>query len=212
MNELQIVLLVVAILAVGGIYWHARRRGNQQAVWREQPKETQISLFGDDDGLVGKPRRAGSRAEPTLGDEHSSAAQAVPAGILSISLHQVRAEPLPAEILHPALEAAGLQYGEYGYYHKTAADGSNLYSVGAITKPGTLNPDDAHSLRTPGLIFYMELDVLADRAPAILEDVLTTAESLGQKFDAQLVDGQRRPLTVEGLEALRERVRGRALA
>ncbi len=208
MNELQIVLLVIAVLAVGGIYWHARRRGNQQAVWREPPKEKQISLFDEDDGLVGKPRKMGDKREPTLDD---GMAAGMPPGVLAISLHQVQAEPLPAQQLHAALENVGLSFGEYGYYHKRAADGSNLYSVGAITKPGTLNPDDGDALRTPGLVFYMEVDRLGDRAVPVLEDVLTTADALGDRFDAELVDEQRQPLTLEGLEELRNRVRSRAL-
>ena len=208
MNELQIVLLGVAVLAVAGIYWQARRRSNQQAVWRERPKETQMPLFDDDVG-VGKPRKAGSRREPSMADE--PAMSSMPPGILAVSLHQVDAVPLDPYVLHPALEAAGLSFGEFGYYHKRGADGSNLYSVGAITKPGTLNPDESESLRTPGLIFYMELDNLGDKAVSVLEDVITTAESLGAKFDAQLVDNNRQPLTIEGLEALRDSVRTRAL-
>nr|MBV6630353.1 cell division protein ZipA C-terminal FtsZ-binding domain-containing protein [Oceanococcus sp. HetDA_MAG_MS8] len=206
MNELQMVLLVVAVLAVGGIYWQVRRRSNQQAVWKHPPKEKQISLF-DDDGLVGKPRKMGDRSEPTLDDS----APAMPAGILAISIHQRQAQPLPAGELHPALEMAGLSFGEHGYYHKRGVDGRNLYSVGAITKPGTLNPDEADNLSTPGLVFYLELDQLASSAPAVLEDALTTAESLCDRFDAELVDAQRQPLTIEGMEAMREQVRGRAL-
>lgn len=207
MNELQIVLLGIAVIAVGGIYWHARRRGNQQAVWRERPKEAQMPLFDDDVG-VGPARPLGSpRQEPKISD----AMPAMPPGILAVSLHQVDAVPLSPDELFPALESVGLSYGEYGYFHKRTADGANLYSVGAITKPGTLNPDEADSLRTPGLIFYLEIDTLGDRAVAVLEDVLATAQSLGDRFQAQLVDHQRQPLTIEGLEMLRESVRTRVL-
>ncbi len=208
MNELQIVLLGIAVLAVAGIYWQARRRSNQQAVWRERPKETQMPLFDDDVG-VGKPRRAGGRREPSVANE--PAISNMPPGILAVALHQVDGVPLDPYVLHPTLESVGLSYGEFGYYHKRAADGSNLYSVGSITKPGTLNPDEADALRTPGLIFYMELDNLGDRAYAVLDDVIATAESLGSKFDAQLVDNDRQPLTIEGLEALRDSVRTSAL-
>lgn len=207
MNELQMVLLGVAVLAVAGIYWQARRRSGQQAVWRERPKEFQPSLF-DDDG-VGKPRKMGEgRQEPQLGGEP---VPAMPPGILAVSMHSVTATPLPASELHMALENAGLSYGEFGYYHKLGSDGLNLYSVGAITKPGTLNPDDAETLVTPGLVFYLQLDELGDRAIVVLDDVITTAQSLGDKFDAQLVDDNRQPLTIEGLEALRDSVRTRVL-
>ena len=219
MNEMQWALLVIGVLAVLGVYFHARRQAAKQAVWnnkkkREGQEEDQLDFFEDNGGSfdeygVGKARSSGSgRKAPSVDTPAPQTSESASTkddfnGLFVISVHRNDLSHVPGEELHEALESCGLQFGAHDVYHRFSPKGDRVFSITSMVKPGFLIPEDKDELRTPGVSLFLQLPG-AVAGEAAFDDLLTTAQTLADRLDASLLDRQRQPLDTDMIRRMRE--------
>ncbi len=215
MNEMQWALLVCGVVVVLGVYFHARRQAAKQAVWnnkhkREGMDEDQLDFFkeeedgGFDEFGVSKPRSARRAPKLAEGAKSDQGGKAAPRGdgLFVLSVHRNDLSLVPGNQLHQSLESCGLQFGAHEIYHRFSPAGEIVFSVASMIKPGFLVPADKDELRTPGVSMFLQLPGCMDGATAF-DDLLGTAQVLAQRWDGTVLDRQRQPLTVDGIEKMR---------
>ncbi len=218
MNDMQWALLVIGVVVVLGVYFHARRQAAKQAVWNNKKKrdgqeEDQLDFFQDngaafDEFGVGKARSSGDRQPPSL-DEAGAEVASAPAradefeGLFVVSVHRNDLSHIPGDELHQALESCGLQFGAHDVYHRFSPSGDRVFSVTSMVKPGFLVPEDKAELRTPGVSLFLQLPG-AMGGEAAFDDLMTTAQTLADRLDASLLDRQRQPLSTDMITRMRD--------
>ena len=219
---MQWALLVIGVVVVLGVYLHARRQAAKQAVWnnkrkRDDMEEDQLDFFNDasggfDEFGVGQAR---TRRAPVVDGEEVPAPQPDPAApaaqagdkpaprLFVVSVHRSDLQYVPGDDLHAVLQSCGLEFGEHDIYHRFSPQGDAVFSVASIVKPGFLRPEEADELTTPGVSLFLQLPGPVAGAQAF-DDLMTTAQTLAERFDATLLDRSRNPLTVETIEQMQK--------
>lgn len=218
MNDMQWALLVIGVIVVLGVYFHARRQAAKQAVWsnkkkRDGQEEDQLDFFEDngaafDEFGVGKARSSGADGpDASPMDSQPETAGKAKAdefnGLFVISVHRNDLSHVAGEELHQALESCGLQFGAHDVYHRFSKTGERVFSVTSMVKPGFLIPEDKGELRTPGVSLFLQLPG-AMAGEAAFDDLFTTAQTLAERLDASLLDRQRQPLTTDMITRMRQ--------
>ncbi len=211
MNDLRLVLLIIGAVLLAAIYlWEVvqrrRARRHEPAPWEEDelvlpPEGAVRPLLAEDQEPDGEAleRLRGLSAlpgeQPAAGDRRE---------VLAITVIAPGERRLAGVAIHQALAEAGLEHGAMGIYHRQVA-GETRFSAANVLKPGTLDPQEAAALATPGLALFLCLP--GPREPrAALEEMVATARALAAALDARVCDGARNPLTEQALNHLRERV------
>lgn len=108
-----------------------------------------------------------------------------------------------------ALTGNGFHFGEMDIFHHhqtPAGQGSILFSLINMMKPGTFNPKEMIDFRTPGVSIFMQLP-----RPGMAKNqfnlMVQTAENLAEELDALLFDAQRSPVSPDYLAHCREQLR-----
>ncbi|OYD25897.1 cell division protein ZipA [Oceanimonas baumannii] len=108
-----------------------------------------------------------------------------------------------------ALTSNGFHFGEMDIFHHhqtPAGQGSILFSLINMMKPGTFNPKEMIDFRTPGVSIFMQLP-----RPGMAKNqfnlMVQTAENLAEELDALLFDAQRSPVSPDYLAHCREQLR-----
>jgi cell division protein ZipA len=106
-----------------------------------------------------------------------------------------------------AMELCGLNHGEMGIFHYQDLDsGKPLFSIANVLEPGSFDRDHMGELETPGLALFMRLPAPIDGEKALLTFV-QQARRLKEQLSGVLTDGQRRELTRETLDELKDTAR-----
>lgn len=106
-----------------------------------------------------------------------------------------------------AMELCGLSHGEMGIFHYLELEsGKPLFSIANVLEPGSFDKDHMDELETPGLALFMRLPAPIDGEKALLTFV-QQAKRLKEQLSGQLTDGQRRELTRETLDDLKNTAR-----
>ena len=110
-----------------------------------------------------------------------------------------------------AIESAGLQYGEHKIFHLyPSADTEqkiSLFSIASILEPGSFEREKMASLKTPGIVLFLQLPGPWD-GKAAFERMVTTARMLADQLGGKLCDERRRTLTDERLNEMRNQASG----
>ncbi|OXY83266.1 cell division protein ZipA [Oceanimonas doudoroffii] len=108
-----------------------------------------------------------------------------------------------------ALTTNGFHFGEMDIFHHhqtPAGQGSVLFSLINMVKPGTFNPKAMSDFSTPGVSIFMQLP-----CPGMAKNqfnlMVQTAENLAEELDALLFDVERAPLSPDYLAHCREQLR-----
>jgi cell division protein ZipA len=233
MSPLQWALLVLGAAAVIAIYVINRREGRLPKRWKppaagaEAPKlpgKDQLDMFSRSSGEfdefgVGRPRR---RHSPTLGEgesqslfpENEPAASADASAspkkkifeekIVTLLIAEREGTAILGPRLHQALAAQGLSFGEHRIYHKLE-NGSAVFSVASLVKPGLLDPAEQERFSTPGLSIFLVLPG-PERPLAVLQDMIATARTLASQLNAEVFDVSRQPFTADSQRVLQTEV------
>ncbi len=123
-----------------------------------------------------------------------------------VVLHVVGREQttLSGPQIHQALQHSQLQFGERAVYHRLAdvgGQGISVFSVANMLKPGSLDPEQAADLHTPGLVMFMLLPGPVDGNKAF-QDMLHTAQELASQLNGMVLDDKRLPLTRQAAQYL----------
>ncbi len=106
-----------------------------------------------------------------------------------------------------AMEMAGLHHGEMGIFHYTELESNQtLFSVANVLEPGSFDMSTMGDIETPGLAMFMRLPAPIDGEKALLTFV-RQAKRLKEQLSGHLTDGQRRELTRETLDDLKNTAR-----
>ncbi len=108
-----------------------------------------------------------------------------------------------------AAEKAGLTYGYMNIFHRLAdgrADGSPIFSVANIKKPGSFEMHDIHGMETPAIAFFLTLPAPIPALDA-WEKMLPTAQRMAELLDGVVLDESRNPIGRQRIAHLRDELR-----
>ncbi len=111
--------------------------------------------------------------------------------------------------LFQALETAGLSYGEMDIYHYPGSEKNDtfaLFSIANVVEPGTFNPADPESLKTPGISMFMRLPTRMGSYEAY-EKFIHVAQMIAVELDGELCDETRSQLTQQAISYKKEQIR-----
>ena len=131
-------------------------------------------------------------------DEHD-----VIAGINIVSNAQM---PFKGHAITAAMKRYGLELGAMKIFHASEG-GRVLFSVSSLYKPGHFNPAEWETFRTAGLAIFMSVPVVREPA-AVFERMMQTAAGLTSFLGGRLLDQEHRPLTEQGIGAIRTQIEG----
>ena len=104
-----------------------------------------------------------------------------------------------------AFSKVGLEYGAMQIFERLNENQRVDFSVASMVEPGTFPADDLESFSSPGLAFFMQPGEMDD-AVAVYDDLIETLQLLAIELDGEVWDSQRKPLTEQAIEALRQKL------
>lgn len=235
MDTLRIILIAGGVALIVGIYlWdriQARRRngpGRWQDIeleadegqsdplisnnnpfdddWEVRPIPARRDTTSDDDTLDGLKGIVALSSDDIVEEEGEPATPAIEEVII-LSLMAPAGEPYNGMQLLGAMEQCGLSHGEMGIFHYPDLDTNQpLFSVANVLEPGSFDMETIGEVETPGLALFMQLPAPIDGEKALLTFV-QQAKRLKELLGGKLTDRQRRELTRDTLDELKETAR-----
>lgn len=229
-DTLRLILIVAGGVLLAGLYIRERRRARPDV---DEPSadedsdedklEPQLGAWHDGETGIESGDVAlhdtGDRPESPLESEQpepesppaalDEVAQEGPESPLILSFHITSAERIfdGKAIVHAA-SRCGIEPGEMDIFHcfadSESAEGL-LFSVANMVKPGTFPFGAMAEFESPGLTLFSQAEGAPDD-PGRLEAMLVTAHCLANELDAEIQDGNRKPLTHEMEQRLRDKV------
>ena len=140
--------------------------------------------------------------------EVESSAGDAPDDLLVIHLLAPRGEAFSGDKLIGALRAQELRFGDMDIVHRIhAATGETVFSVVRAVEPGSFDLTRIEDCAAPGVIVFLQLPNQGDAQEA-LEDMMHTAEAMGDDLGVELLDEHRNPFTAMSAEGYRSRALG----
>ena len=136
----------------------------------------------------------------------SDAATELP-GLIQFSIQAADDKGFTGRDLIPALESAGLVYGDLKIFERL--DDNNLvdFGVASMVKPGTFPDQDLESFSCPGIVFFMQPREVNDPL-VVFDDLVSTIHGLTQQLGGVAQDDQRQALTEGTIDSFRKQMTG----
>ncbi|MDQ5939387.1 MAG: cell division protein ZipA [Pseudomonadota bacterium] len=106
-----------------------------------------------------------------------------------------------ADIFH-VMENLGLEYGSMQIFERIDEDRLVQFGAACMLEPGTFPRENIEAFYCPGIVFFMQIDVLEDRVAAF-NDYVHTIVVFAQQMDGVILDHRRQVLTNEMVDAIR---------
>jgi cell division protein ZipA len=138
----------------------------------------------------------------------SSTPHAEPEEVFIINVMAFKDEMFGGNDLLEAVLKSGLRFGNMDIFHKYSdakGEGTLLFSMANMVKPGTFDLDAMDEFETPGVSLFMTLPIAADSMKSF-ELMVETANSLADALDGELKDEQRSAMTRQTIEHCRQRI------
>lgn len=236
MDTLRIILIAGGIALIVGIYlwdrFQARKRndpGRWQDIeleseegrsdplistdnpfddeWEVRPIPAKRESGGGDESLEGLKGIVALSSDEIVEETTESPAEAEEEEVIILSLMAAEGEQYNGMQLLDAMEQCGLSHGEMDIFHYLDLDTNQpLFSVANVLEPGSFDMETIGEVETPGLALFMQLPAPIDGEKALLTFV-QQAKRLKEQLGGQLTDRQRRELTRETLDELKETAR-----
>ncbi len=125
-----------------------------------------------------------------------------------VVLHVVapEGERLVGARLREALESCGMRHGAYSIFHASDSEGSIVFSAANAIEPGTFDRATMDTLTTPGIALFMQVPG-AQSAETVFDRMLSTARTVADALEAQVLDERHSTLTRQTEQHLREELR-----
>lgn len=203
-NTLRLILLVIGIILILALYLWERSR---------EDEDGDLDLDELDDS---SPRTRGDKREPNLGQlETEDAADAAPAVarddheplLIQLSV-AARTGRFGGPDLMEIAETCGLHPGDMDIFHcqdSPGREGRVYFSMANMVKPGSFAFDAMDTFSTPGVVLFAQLEGEPEDMNT-LDELLATARKIATALDGEVLDEQRKPLTVKKEETLRRAV------
>jgi len=123
--------------------------------------------------------------------------------ILTLRVAAPPLERFEGQTLIDALRAERLVHGRYEIFHRTADDGTPLFSVASLVEPGTFDLAQVAGRRFPGVTIFA---VLPGPLPpmATFDSMLDAARSLAERLHGLVQDERGASLSAQRLMSIRE--------
>ncbi len=232
--ELRIILLIVGmvILVVVGIDLFRRKAINETYKTPDTSKDLSIEPLLDNfynDAIVTVKREHEQTAsrfdklfnltdqletiEPQLELPESYVSEdiepaPIPENIITITISSREVYGFKGANLLNAIKNAHLHFGKndvFYRYETEDAQGEALFSLVKATEPGYFYLETLLQEHVPGVILILITDQVSDPLFA-LDKMVRTAKQMAFSLNAELLDDQRRPLTLETIERYKREV------
>lgn len=236
MDELRLSLIVIGVVIIGSIYFLGRMVERSRAVRtapeREEPEvpsatvpareaanDFAVNFEHDDDEALefehaeqkSTPTSAVLKAKNPIVVPHEPKPDAPPRDpdlIISLTLMARDGQKFRGDELHTALQAAGLELGDFDIYHfcdtDLAEDTRSVFSIANIVKPGTFNAATRRDFTTIGLALFMQVPGPMTASEAF-DTMLDKAHFIAQRLRGVVGDQHRTPLSPQRIREMRER-------
>lgn len=134
---------------------------------------------------------------------------AEPEEVLIINVMAFKGEMFNGGDLLDIVLKCGMRYGSMDIFHRYSdakGEGTLLFSMANMVKPGTFDLDAMDEFETPGVSLFMTLPLNAD-AMQSFDLMLDTAKAIAETLDGELKDEQRSVMTRQTVEHSRQRIR-----
>lgn len=133
---------------------------------------------------------------------------AAPDDVIVINVMARKGEHFDGRILMDVLLDCDMRFGDMEIFHRheqADGEGSVLFSMVNMIKPGSFSLSDVSSFETPGVSLFLTLPMRADAMMAF-STMAATAHELQKALGAELKDENRSVMTLQTLEHCRERI------
>ncbi len=195
MADFRWLLLIGGVLVLAVVFWISRR-------------EVRAPKGGSTGFLRNKlPLQVGTRALEEGWEGKAGPDEAAPERVITVRLMARARGSFPGEDLILALRNAGLRHGRFGIFHRhdSGDESKIIFSVASLVEPGSFELTQLKTSRFPGVSLFLTLPGPDDNVAAF-DDMLSTARSLADKLDGELLDEQGSHLSVQRERYLREEV------
>lgn len=173
----------------------------------EEYKESELESLTDDDEYADDELDEDSSSEH---DQAPVAQQAMePEEVLIINVMAFKGEMFNGGELLDIVLKCGMRYGSMDIFHRysdSKGDGTLLFSMANMVKPGVFDLDAMDDFETPGISLFMTLPLNADSMQTF-DLMLNTAQAIAETLDGELKDEQRSVMTRQTVEHCRQRIR-----
>lgn len=131
-----------------------------------------------------------------------------PDEVLIINVMAHKGEMLNGADLLDILLKCGLRYGDMDIFHRYTdmkGEGSLVFSLANMVKPGTFDLDAMDEFETPGVSLFMTLPLKSDSIQSF-ELMVDTAKAIADTLGGELKDEQRSVMTKQTIEHCRQRI------
>ena len=236
MNDLRLILLLLGIAVIAGLYlWdRVQNRLARRREWPAAQDAENADLAGDlkmpvhgageeedfSSVLAALKPAAATDDLPTFsglftddlqGPEEGAVGRETPQPGNLITLHVVAdgETPFAGPAVLAALQAEGLEFGDMGIFHHYGLEGMRsgqpLFNLANMVEPGYLKPDNMADFSTPGLSLFMMLPTPVNGG-VVLDLMLVSARMLARRLGGTVVTHDRKPLSEEYIQRLREQI------
>lgn len=134
---------------------------------------------------------------------------AEPEQVLVLSVVAAPGDKLHGSELLPEVLTLGFKFGDMGIFHRheeSSGDGSVLFSMANMMKPGTFDVDNMELFQTQGVSLFLTLPNGGDAAQSF-KMMLDAAQKLARELKGQVLDDTRSVLTNQKIRHYQERIR-----
>ncbi|GAB6141759.1 hypothetical protein JCM14076_24880 [Methylosoma difficile] len=136
-------------------------------------------------------------------DEDTSAPRFYVPEIIQFSITSKAKEGFNGLDLFNAFNIVGLEYGSLKIFERLDPNRLVDFGVASMAKPGTFPEEDLESYYCPGVVFFMQPNVL-DNPQAVFDDFIDTMRLLAVELGGDILDHERNPLSNETIELFRQ--------
>ena len=106
-----------------------------------------------------------------------------------------------ADIFH-VMENLGLEYGSMQIFERIDENRLVQFGAACMLEPGTFPRENIDAFYCPGIVFFMQIDMVEDRVAAF-NDYVHTIVLFAHQMDGVILDHRRQVLTNEMVDAIR---------
>lgn len=208
--ELRWGLLSVGLVLLVLIYAYSRYRQEIEDFFAAFSRHA-APVESSTDEVSSAPVRVDDALDESMSDEKAAPAPVIQGleatKIVAIRMMSRTDGGFSAEKLILALRDAGLRHGEFGIFHRFAADNESYsdFSVANLLEPGSFDLTRIKTDFYPGVSIFMRLPGPGNALDAF-DDMLKISKSLAARLGAELRDEQGSTLSIQRERYMREDV------
>ncbi len=201
MDGLRWLLLLFGLLVISGVYFYSRRE-------RAKAKDQDSNRDGRKPSLLENAVAPQTGSEPDIPTSDGDTENAVvEQKIVTLRVVARDKGAFPGDDLVLNLRGIGMRHGKFGIFHRYEGtdEGDVVFSVASLVEPGNFDLANIKEQKIPGISIFMVLPGPIDGADAF-DLMITTARTLSQSLNAELLDESGSTLSIQRERYLREEI------